>query len=141
MKITYNQMHRTDRCSQHSSVIWPVWLNGLVFVFEISGCGFKSRCRNLNFECCTCFKQRVPWHPGNYRLWIQSETHTWHDNNIQSNAPYRYVLTKQLNHLASLAKWFSVRFRAKWLWIQFPLLSLKFQMSNLFPARSFVAFR
>ena len=24
----YNQMHRTDKYSQHSSIIWPVWLNG-----------------------------------------------------------------------------------------------------------------
>ena len=24
----YNQMHRTDKYSQHSSVIYPVWLNG-----------------------------------------------------------------------------------------------------------------
>ena len=26
--ITYNQMHRTEKYSQNSSVIWPVWLNG-----------------------------------------------------------------------------------------------------------------
>ena len=25
----------------------------------------------------------VPWHSGNYRVWIHSETHTWHDKNIQ----------------------------------------------------------
>ena len=24
---TYSQMHRTDKYSQHSSIIWPVWLN------------------------------------------------------------------------------------------------------------------
>ena len=29
--------------SQHSSLIWPVWLNGWVFVYELNGCGFKSR--------------------------------------------------------------------------------------------------
>ena len=28
MIITYSQMHRTEKYSQHSSVIWPVWLNG-----------------------------------------------------------------------------------------------------------------
>ena len=28
MIITYSQMHRTDKYSQHSSIIWPVWLNG-----------------------------------------------------------------------------------------------------------------
>ena len=27
MIITYSQMHRTNKCSQHSSIIWPVWLN------------------------------------------------------------------------------------------------------------------
>ena len=25
---TYSQMHRTDKYSQHSSIIWLVWLNG-----------------------------------------------------------------------------------------------------------------
>ena len=24
----YSQMHRTDKYSQHSSIIWPAWLNG-----------------------------------------------------------------------------------------------------------------
>ena len=42
-------------------------------------------------------------------LLAHSETRTWHDKNIQSNAPYRKVLTTQLNYLASLAKWLSVR--------------------------------
>ena len=28
MIITYSQMHRTDKYSQHSSIIWLVWLNG-----------------------------------------------------------------------------------------------------------------
>ena len=31
MIITYSQPHRTDKYSQHSSIIWPVWLNGWVF--------------------------------------------------------------------------------------------------------------
>ena len=39
MVITYSQMHRTDKCS----VIWPVWLNGLLFVYELSGCESHSR--------------------------------------------------------------------------------------------------
>ena len=53
------------------------------------------------------------------------ETSTWHDNNIQSNLQYRKVLTTQLNHLVSLAKWLSVFLRAKWLWVQISLLSHK----------------
>ena len=40
-------MHRTDKYSQHSSIIWPVWLNGWVFVYELNGCGFESRCSHL----------------------------------------------------------------------------------------------
>ena len=28
MTGTYSQMHRTDKYSQHSSIIWPIWLNG-----------------------------------------------------------------------------------------------------------------
>ena len=28
----------------------PVWLNGWVFVYELSGCGFESRCNHSNFD-------------------------------------------------------------------------------------------
>ena len=31
----------------HSSIIWPVWLNGWVFVYELSGCGFESSWSHL----------------------------------------------------------------------------------------------
>ena len=47
---TYNQLHRTGKYSQHSSIIWPVWLNGWVFVYELSGCGFESSCSSLKFQ-------------------------------------------------------------------------------------------
>ena len=30
-------MYHTDKCSQHSSIIWPVSLNVWVFVYELSG--------------------------------------------------------------------------------------------------------
>ena len=44
MIITYSQMHHIDRYSQHSSVIWPVWVNGWVFNYKLSVCGFESCC-------------------------------------------------------------------------------------------------
>ena len=44
MIITYSHMQRPDKYSQHSSIIWPVWLNGSVFVYEPRGCGFESCC-------------------------------------------------------------------------------------------------
>ena len=37
---TYSQMHHTDKCSQYSSINWPLWLNGCVFVYKLSSCGF-----------------------------------------------------------------------------------------------------
>ena len=66
MIITYSQMHHTDKYSQHSSIIWPVCLNGWVFVYELSGCGFESRSSQLNFRYDACFEQGVSWQSGNY---------------------------------------------------------------------------
>ena len=43
----YIQMHRTVKYSPHCSIIWPVSLNDSVFVYELSGSGFESRCRKL----------------------------------------------------------------------------------------------
>ena len=42
----------------------PVWLNGWVFIYELSGCGFESRCCHFNFKYGACFEQGVPWHSG-----------------------------------------------------------------------------
>ena len=50
---------------------------------KLNGCGFESSFSHLNFRFHVCFKQGVPWHSGNYRLWIHSETRTWHGKNIQ----------------------------------------------------------
>ena len=34
-------MHHTDKYSQRSSIIWPVWLDGWVFAYDLSGFGFE----------------------------------------------------------------------------------------------------
>ena len=47
MKRTYNEIHRTDKNSEHSSIILTGWPNGFVFVYELSGFGFKSSCSHL----------------------------------------------------------------------------------------------
>ena len=57
-------------------------LNGWVFVYNLSGCGFKSRCCHLNSRYHAFFEQVAPWHSGNYRVQIHCESHRWHDNNI-----------------------------------------------------------
>ena len=79
MLRTYSQMHRTDKYSQHSSIIWPVWLNGWVFVYEWSGSGFESSCRSLIFRFRVCFEQVVSWYSDNYIVWIHSQRRTWYD--------------------------------------------------------------
>ena len=96
------------------------------FVYELSDRGFEYRCCHLNFRYSACFEQGVLWHSGYYRVWIQSEMRAWHYKNIQSNTPYRQVLTTHVNYLVSLAKWLSVRLRTKWLWVRMPLLSLQY---------------
>ena len=70
---TCSQMHRTDKYSQHSSIIRPVWPNGWEFIYALSGRGFESKCSHLNFRFRACFEQEVPWHSGNYIVWIHSK--------------------------------------------------------------------
>ena len=55
------------------------WLS----VQELSRSGFESSYSRLTLRFRACFEQGVPWHSGNCRVWIDSETCTWHDKNIQ----------------------------------------------------------
>ena len=48
-----------------SLAVWPVGLNGWVFVYELCSCGFGFSCSHLKFRFRTCFEQGVPWHSGN----------------------------------------------------------------------------
>ena len=69
MTRTYSQIDRANKYSEHSSIIWSVCPNGWVFVYKLSGSGFKSSWIDLNFNFCACFQQEVPWHSSNYRVW------------------------------------------------------------------------
>ena len=66
----YSQMHCIDKYLQHSSIIWPVRLNGWVFIYELNGCGFEFSCCHLSFRYLACFQRGVPWHIGKYRVYI-----------------------------------------------------------------------
>ena len=55
-----------------------------MFIYELSGCEFESRCSHLNFRYRVFFEHSVPWHPSNCRVWIHSEARTWHNRNTQS---------------------------------------------------------
>ena len=117
MTRTYSQMESADEYSQHSSIIWSVWSNRCVFIYELSGSGFESSYSHLNFRFGACFEQGVPQHSSKYSVWIHLEMRTWHGKNIESNGPCTKILKTQLNHMVRLAKWLSVRLRTKWFWV------------------------
>ena len=100
----------------------------------------RVQLQSVMFRFCTCFEQGVSWHSDNYRPWIQSETLTWLEKDIQSNAPYRLVLRTQFNHLASLAKYLSCHLRTKFFWVRVTLQSLNLQSSCLLQAKSSLTF-
>ena len=141
MARTYSQMNHTDKYSQLSSIICPVWLNVWVVLSELSGCGFECSCSHLKFIFLACFQQGVPLHSGNYIIWIHSNTPTWHEKNIQSNPPNRSVLSAQLNYLGSFANWLIVCFRTNGLWFWVQLQSVKINLSRLFRATNSFTFR
>ena len=58
MIVTYSQMHRTDKYTHHSSITSHHIIR--VFVYQLSGCGFESRCCYLNFRYGACFEQGFP---------------------------------------------------------------------------------
>ena len=95
------------------------WLNWIVSTYLYGACD----CIFLSCHIRTCFEQRAPWHSGNYRVWIHSETSSQFNSGppVQSSPPYRYVFKNQFNHLVSLAKWLSVRLQTKWLWVRVQL--------------------
>ena len=41
--------------------------------------------QSLKLQICTYFEWETPWHSGNYRVCIHTETRMWHDKNIQTN--------------------------------------------------------
>ena len=85
----YSQMHRTGKYSQHSSIIWPVWLNGWVFVYELSGCGFESSCSQIRlFFCVWMFillsKVYCLFNSSNFRKYHSSIVSAWQINKRNS---------------------------------------------------------
>ena len=59
---------RTRNHLVRKRTVWPLWLGGWVFVYELSSCGFESHCCHLNFRYRTYFEQGVAWHSVNYRV-------------------------------------------------------------------------
>ena len=67
---------------------------------------------------------------------------------LSCNKSYRHKFDEELKerffnayNFSSFAKWLSVRFGTKWLWVQLPLQSLNLQIWCLLRARSSLTFR
>ena len=58
MTRTHSQMHRTDKYSQHSSILWPVWLNGWVFLYQLSVVGSSPVA--VTYLLCICIVNALP---------------------------------------------------------------------------------
>ena len=59
------------------SIIWPVWVSGWVFVNELSGCGFESRCCLSVFDYFVeLILKRIIWYLSPFS--IISCLYTWH---------------------------------------------------------------
>ena len=69
-------MCHTDKYCEYTAQLF----GPLMFIYEVSECDIESSWCHWNFRYCSCFKQGVPWHLGNYRVYIYSETSMWHDN-------------------------------------------------------------
>ena len=78
--------------------ICPFCLNGWLFVYELSDCGFESRCNHLNLRYRACFEQGAPWHSRNYRVQIHSKMRMRHDKNAQSLCDPCYIFEYVYSH-------------------------------------------
>ena len=71
MIITYSQMQFIDEYSQHNSIIWLVLLNVRVFVYELCGYGFESRCCHINtFSAQLLFRRSLLSKINNYSEYV-----------------------------------------------------------------------
>ena len=84
---------------RYSNPPCPVWLNGWMFVYELSSCWFESRCYHLKFSYGTSIEQEIAWYSGNYRVKIHSEMRLWHDSNIQSVKQTLFKVPIKDNHI------------------------------------------
>ena len=56
---THNHLVHKPTLNHLLNLVWPVWLNGWVFVYEIKGCWFEFSYSHLNFRFPVCSEQGV----------------------------------------------------------------------------------
>ena len=65
-------MYSRENYAEVNSILWSALPNGSEFLYELSGCGFESRCSDLKFRYDICLDEEVPLHSGKYKLRIHS---------------------------------------------------------------------
>ena len=135
----YSCLNVKDLLVKELLIHFPVRLNGWVFIYILSGCGFESCCCCLNFSYGTCFEQGVSCIQATiecrFTLKLARDMIVTYS---QMHCTDKY--SQQLNHLASLGKLLSVRLQTKWLWVWIPLLSLQLHIWRLFQTKSSLTF-
>ena len=86
MTRTYSQMNRTDNYPEHSSIIWPVWPSGWVFVYKLSGSGCKTSCSHLNSFFINHYYMQI--NEKDYFIWHNSFFKVNHDHFFLLLIPY-----------------------------------------------------
>ena len=83
--IKHNTICDSSDIQTHNHLVRKRTLNHFVKLAEWLTCVVSTYLYgiHLNFRYRACFEEGVPWHSGNYRVYIHSEMRTWHDNNIQ----------------------------------------------------------
>ena len=67
------------------------------------------------------------------KLLARSRCHIWSLRDSSEIRTHNHLVrTRTLNHLASLAKWVSVRLRTKWLWVRTRCCHLRYYLANYF---------
>ena len=102
-----------------------------MFVYELSGSGFESSCSNLNFRFLPCFEQGVPWHSGNYRVWMHSEKRTWQDKNIVFLSVFKMFTSESTTLLLTVRN----------IWFEQSLLNIQILNTKIFREQTFEFFR
>ena len=118
MVITYSQMHRAGKYSQYSLIIWPIWVNGWVFIYELSGCGFRSRCCHLKLnsmrECLEDNRLRSFCHLQRMEVNVWScRCRTFKADMCFSSHPPRDVIFQLIFHSINVIAW---EFLSKIIW-------------------------
>ena len=65
----------------------------------------RVQLQSLKLQISRLLRARNSWHSGNYRVWIHSETRTWHDKNIHY---YSKLSSKLANTAASSKVYWSI---------------------------------